>query len=303
MDSTIDELVSHPINLNEAFVIRTATGGIVSTSLYGLSDVTTFPKTYHFLRLSVHLEQIGDMYLFPPITSAKHQKKLESVLAFLSDAQFDRLVRILACSPGPRIRKFLEICAMLPEDLERLQEAQAERLSPQGLTTAAQEPSPPALQLFQQHMPNLPTIDLDELLSAHIHSDHPIFLRFSIDDMSGAADLLLKLALHMQQTSLGVPISNIELLHRFASLSDTISAQLLMAWESKWPVIWEGVDTFTLDLTTAYGPDGVFLPTKQWLADVSRFRNATPAWLRILAPTRELETAMYEAYGIAPQVQ
>ncbi|CAF9911484.1 MAG: hypothetical protein ALECFALPRED_007336 [Alectoria fallacina] len=81
MDSIIDELVSHPINLDEAFVIRTATGGIVSTSLYGLSDVTTFPKTYHFLRLSVQREQFGDVYLFPPITSAKTPKEARECLS------------------------------------------------------------------------------------------------------------------------------------------------------------------------------------------------------------------------------
>ncbi|CAF9911481.1 MAG: hypothetical protein ALECFALPRED_007335 [Alectoria fallacina] len=132
----------------------------------------------------------------------------------------------------------------------------------------------------------------------------PSFSDSASTDKSGAADLLPKLA----PSTCSKQVSALpHLQHRAPAplpqaLSDTISAQLLMEWEcSKWPVTYGKASSTPsrLDLTTAYGPDGVFSPTKQWLAaHASRFRNATPAWFRILAPTRELETAMYEAYGM-----
>ena len=60
---------------------------------------------------------------------------------------------------------------------------------------------------------------------------------------------------------------------------------------------WHGFNEFTLDLRRAYAPDGVFLPSNKWLGELSRYRNAAPAVFRILAPTPEIQTEGYAAFG------
>ena len=71
--------------------------------------------------------------------------------------------------------------------------------------TGAFFPPPPRYSFSSNTSPNLPTIDSDELLSAHIDSTHPIFLRFSIDGQVRRGRPAPKTRpLHMQQTSLGV---------------------------------------------------------------------------------------------------
>ena len=116
--------------------------------------------------------------------------------------------------------------------------------------------------------------------------------------MDGAQDLLLKIALDMHDSGPDLGSANIILLQRFVSLSDTISSQLkLNLMDSKWPMDWHGFNEFTLDLRRAYAPDGVFLPSNKWMGELNRYRNAAPAVFRILAPTPEIQTEAYAAFG------
>ncbi|KAL9128196.1 MAG: hypothetical protein Q9175_007578, partial [Cornicularia normoerica] len=300
MDASVDELVSHPIDLNDAFVIRTASGEEARTSLCGLSDLTTYAKTYHCLKLRLELENSRVIYHLPFEGSIEHQWKLESVIASLSDAQFNTFVKILACSPPTRHRMYLGICAMLPRDLVALQEARADRLS-EASNHAAQENSPWAFPqvLRPQIHDDAPSGNYIEIPPADSQDRKSIHLSFSIDDVTGAADLILQIALNMEEAGLYMDVSNIELLQRFARLSDTVSRQLTMKWMGKWPVSWQGIDEFTLDLRKAHGPDGVFLPSKKWLAGLNRYRNATPIMFKIRAPTKELEKETYDSFGLS----
>lgn len=225
-----------------------------------------------------------------------HQAKFERVLSSLSDAQFEMLARILACSPRPRHQMYISICGMLfPQDLEVLQNLRAYRHSGASNLTPP-ELSPVAFQAFPRS--NHPPAKLDKTQQPRSESWKSLCITFSIDDVDGAGDLLLKIALHMRQSGLDLDSTNILLLQRFASLSHTISNQLLLEWMSKWPLDGQTVDELTLDLRKAYAPDGVFLPSKEWLQTLNQHRDSAPTVLRILAPTKELETETYSAFGV-----
>ena len=116
--------------------------------------------------------------------------------------------------------------------------------------------------------------------------------------MEGASDLLLKIAINMAQSGLDLETTNIELLQRFASLSRIISKQLTRKWAGKWPLEWQEIDEFTLDLRNAYAPDGVFLPSKEWLEWLDKYRFYTPSVFNIRAPNKELKTMALNAFGI-----
>ena len=288
MDASVNELLSHPINLDGVFTIRTASGDTERASPDGLPSTATYPKSYQLLKIRLAQEQCRDIYDIESETHDKRQRKLDNVLAHLSDAQFEEFVRILARAPIPRHRMYLGICATLPRDLVAWQEIQE---SPQ---TGALILSPLAFPIAQY--PHGPTSRWDEL-QHRPPGWKSRFVFFSIDDVDGAQDLLLKIALDMHESGLDLGSANIILLQRFASLSDTISSQLKLKWMSKWPMDWHGFNEFTLDLRRAYAPDGVFLPSNKWLGELNRYRNAAPAVFRILAPTPEIQTEAYAAFG------
>ena len=54
----------------------------------------------------------------------------------------------------------------------------------------------------------------------------------------------------------------------------------------KWPLIFESVDAFTLDLRKAYEMDGVFLPTREMLKEVGKYRNVTSAYFKVMISER-----------------
>ena len=265
-------------------------------SLNGLPIAMTYPKTYRLLKAHLAKEQCKDIYDMQTEAHTDHQTKLESVLASLSDAQFEKLAKILACSPKPRHRMYISICAMLfPQDLATLQDLQAYHHSGAS-NLAPAELSPLAFQAAPS--PTASTTKLHENQQAQPKSWNSICITFSTDDVDGAGDLLLKTALHMHRLGLDLRSTNILLLQRFASLSNVISHQLLRKWESKWPLDWQAIDEFTLDLRRAYAPDGVYLPREEWLHDLSRHGRFAPTVFRVLAPTEDLEMEAYNAFGI-----
>ena len=334
IDASIDELLLHPIDLRNAFSIRTASGDSTPASLCGLSERRTYHKSYHNLKNRLQLEHTKVLYPRPFEKSAEHEKKLDSTIASLSDAQFDVFFKVLASSPDSRHRMYLGICAMLPRDLEALQKEQTDRLSWKS-DLAAQHPSqwafPPSLQ---QHNSDASTAFPNEMLqfqpqenwnavafpqplqphdpdaeTSNVINETPpqarpreswntVDLSFSIDDVDGAAGLLLQIALNMEEAGFDPNVSNVELLQRFASLCDTVSNQLVVKWLSKWPLVWDGIDEFTLDLENAYGPDGCYLPTERWLKMLNSYRNATPPVFKVKAPTKELTREAYVAFGL-----
>lgn len=103
--------------------------------------------------------------------------------------------------------------------------------------------------------------------------------------MDGARDLLVKIARNMSQIGLDPGSCNILLLQHLASLSQTVSKQLLRKWalESRWPESWKGIDEVTLDLRRAYAPDGIYLPTLERLQKLKESRDATPSVFTIIA--------------------
>ena len=296
MDASIDEFLSHPINLNEIFTIRTPSGGTETASLDGLPSTATYPKSYQLLKIRLAQEYCRDIHDIESETSDERQRKLDSVLACLSDAQFDVFVGILAHSPTPRYRMYLGICATLPRDLVAWQEIQ-ESPPPAAVILSPPMLSPLAFQITEHPHGPRPRTRWDELQQDRPLSWKSRFVSFSIDDVDGAPDLLLRIALHMQESGLDLASSNIFLLQQFASLTKTISSQLTLNWISKWPMDWHRFNEFTLDLRKAYAPDGVFLPSIKWLGELNRYRSAAPAVFRILAPTPEIEMEAYAAFG------
>ena len=90
---------------------------------------------------------------------------------------------------------------------------------------------------------------------------------------------------HTKVSQSGIdPCSNgILLLQRFASLCRRVSTRLLMRWELKlgWLENWKGIDEVTLDTRRAYAPDGIYLPSEEWLQSLS---DATARVFKTLAP-------------------
>ncbi|KAL9065265.1 MAG: hypothetical protein Q9161_008344 [Pseudevernia consocians] len=252
MDLTIDELISHPSISSEPFNIRTASGDKEPISLAGLSNQSTYPKTYHCFKLFLEPEGTKVIYDSPFEANVEHQTILESVLASLSDAQFDALVKILACSLAPRHRISLGICAMLPQDLEALQKSEADRVELRIIDPAVQKASPPANHFLHPHSRCELAYD-PEIIRIHNQSS-------------------------------GMDPFNIEVLRRFANLWELNSRKLVLECMGKLPLIFESVDAFTLDLRKTYGPDDVFLPTRELLKEVGKYRNATPACFKVMIP-------------------
>ena len=298
MDASIDALVSYHYNHQGAFDILAATTGEPEpASLYGLPNQATYPKGYQFLKQRLQREKCSLIWDLEAEIDPEHRRKLESELASLSDAQFDMLVRVLAFAPVARHGLYLIILASLPRDLGVLRDVHACRQS--GATNFA-HPLPWERQIARQLLfPKHITVPAtaDEAQQQPLSRPKSLHLTFSIDDVDGAADLLLKMALR-RDAEQSYYHGNVDLLHQFALLSRTVASQLCVKWMGRWPVNWEGIDEFTLNLLTAYGPDGIFVPTKQWLQGLNRMRNATPKVFRILAPNREMETNAYGVFGV-----
>ncbi len=267
---------------------------MIDVSLLGLSNVSTSPKTYNLLKRCLQQEKSEFICESPFASSVEHQNKLDSVIASLSDAQFHVLTRMLACSPPPRHLIYLGICAMLPQDLQALQGSEAIHLATGVPEFAKQKYLYPANKYLHQKIPSNYGKRTQVLRHNRIYT-------WSIDDVPGARDLLLKTVLYLKGVGSGMNASNISVLQRFASLSETVSRELTRRWSGKWPLIWKGIDKITLDVTSAYGPDGVFLPTAEMLQVLNRDRDATPFGFRIIAPTEVPERMLYEACGYERQ--
>lgn len=286
MDAPVDVLVARPIDLNGAFALRTPSGDVDTVSLCGLSNERDprFVKTYGALKQYLIMNNYESVVLEPYEAGDPREGRLESVLASLSDEQFQVFARILLCSSRSRHLKYLGICSMVPQELEEWQRNRAH----------------PTLQ---QGTPNAPAANSDETPQAHVQSQNNVYISFSINDVEGASELAMKIALNMKENGL-VPnaLFNVELLQRFASLSETVSRQLTLRWMGKWPVTWAGIDEVTLDLREAHGPDGEYLATKEWLEGLSRLRRPTSRMVTILAPTAELRREAYVAFNMVPLV-
>ena len=268
---------------------------MVSESLCLLPSAKTFSKTYQSLKHRLAIEQSWDLCHMDVEVNPERQKKFERVLASLSDAQFETFVRILASSPFPRQEVYVGICSLLPRDLQMLQGISAYRLTGQY--------NPDPIGLSPSELPISQFLSDPKARSGQAQRARPndwkcLYIPFSINDVEGASDLLLKIAKNMIQSGLDLETTNIELLQRFASLSRIISRQLTRKWAGKWPLEWEGIDEFTLDLRNTCGPDGVFLPNKEWLEFLDRHRFYTPSLFNIRAPNKELEIMAYNAFGI-----
>ena len=271
LDASIDELISKPINLKEVFTIRTASGDKIAASLCGLPINNTFTKTYQVLKSKLEAKDCMDICDLQECVK-EQKKQLEAVLASLSNAQFWVFVDILAGSPRARHRMYLSICAMVPGDLEDMQ-----KIYPQHAWNAP-VPSPSAFPMTQPVNVHDPEPKPDGMVH-HPDGRHCLYISFSIDDVDGARDLLVKIAQNMSKIGLDPGSCNTLLLQQFASLSQTVSNQLLRKWalKFKWPESWKGIDEVTLDLRRAYAPDGIYLPTVEWLEKLKESRDATPS--------------------------
>ena len=266
------------------FTIRTASGDMGPASLCGMPKRRTYAKTYQLLKTKladINCMDICDLQECGP----EHGDKLEKILATLSDAQFDVFVKILASSPRARHRMYLSICAMIPGELENMQNIYPEH------AWHAPVPSPFAFPITQPISIHGPEPKTDGLVHSQPDGRRCLQISFNIDDVDGARDLLVKLGHKMSQIGLDPYSSSILFLQQFANLCQTVSKQLLKTWASKykWPESWKGIDEVTLDLRRAYAPDGIYLPSEEWLQDLKESRDATPSVFMILAPTATLE--------------
>ena len=253
-------------------------------SLCGLPEKSTFAKTYQLLKTK--LEAANSIHICDYRDCRREWAEiLESVLASLSDAQFEVFVKILASSPRARHRRYLSICALRPGELEWMQNFYAQH------SWNLSVPSPFAFApIFQGICVGEPEPQPDGMVVHQPSGRHRLYISFSIDDVDGAFDLLVKTAHKTSHLGLDPNVSNILLLQQFASLCQTVSEQLLRKWESKYKSreSWKGIDEVTLDLRRAYAPDGVYLPTGEWLQELKESRDAKPTVYSIRGPTRRL---------------
>ena len=292
LDESIDELISKPINVKGVFTIRNGSGQMVPASLCGKSKKSTFAKTYDLLK--AHLEIIDCMDICDLYECETEQvEKLESVLASLSDVQFLMFVKILASSPRARHRMYLSICALVPGELEDM------RAIYQQHAWNAPVPFPFAFPMTQPMIVHDPKPKPEGMVLHHSDGRHSLHISFSIDDVDGARDLLVKIAHKMSKKGFDPSSSNIILLQQFASLCQTVSKELLGKWESKfkWPESWKEIDEVTLDLRRAYAPDGVYLPTAEWLQNLKETRDATPRVFITLVPTGIVEERVRDYFN------
>ena len=253
---------------------------MIPASLCGLPERTTYAKTYQFLKSnlafynSVHICDIQKC-------ETRNQEKLETVLASLSNTQFQTFVNILTISQRARHRMYMSICAMVPSELEDMQTIYAPSRRNEPVPSLFAFPLPPIINANdpKPKPEGITQLQPDGRLCLHIS--------FMIEDVDGARDLLVKIAHKMSQSGSDPYSSNILLLQQFASLCQTVSKQLLRRWELKykWPESWKGIDEVTLDLRRAYAPDGIFLPSEDWLQNLRESRDATPGVFTIWAPT------------------
>ena len=284
MFESIDELVSVPVLALNGFTARTASGDIQRVSLGGLASQSTFEKTFQRLKLSLLTRGCWDI-VDVRLEGLDHHERLERVLASLSDAQFNMLVWIMASSPVPRLHYYLGICAMVPRDVDVLIRFETQRPSGRFMLPRPAD-SPVALRTTP--ISDAPAVGSGGMLQGQHLRWNSVYISFSIDDVDGAADLLVK-------TMRARPSNNIGHLQRFAILSLIVSKQLRHKWARKWPTEWKEIDSLTLDLRKAFAPDGVYLATAEWLQNLNRFRTAAPIVCRILAPTEYLRTQAYYA--------
>ena len=265
---------------------------MVPASLCGKPKKSTFAKTYDLLR--THLETVHCMDICDFQECEMEQvEKLESVLASLSDVQFLVFVKILASSQRVRHRLYLSICALVPGELEDMQ-----RIYQQHALDAP-VPSPFAFPMTQPMSDHDPKPKPEGMGLDRSDGRRSLNISFNIDDVDGARDLLVKIAHKMSKTGFDLSSSNIILLQQFASLCQTVSKQLLRKWELKfkWPESWKEIDEVTLDLRRAYAPDGVFLPTAEWLQNLKETRDATPRVFIILVPTGIMEEGVRDSFN------
>lgn len=110
-----------------------------------------------------------------------------------------------------------------------------------------------------------------------------LYLAFSIDDVPGATDLHRNSESAMQQPD--GSIDNLKVLGHFAYLSDIKSRELPTIWWYKFSAIcWLALDSLTLDMRNAYGPDGEFLANADWVRTLPWFRKGVPPKFTILTP-------------------
>ena len=248
-------------------------------SLCGLPERSTYAKTCQLLNNKVAYIRGRDICDVQE-REDEHKDKLETVIASLSDAQFEVFFNILAGSQRATNWMYLSICAMVPGELEDMQ-----KFYPQH---EWKEPVPSlfAFKITQLVRLHGPEPKPDGMVHLQPDGRRCLNISFNIDDVDGARDLLVKIADKMSQQGLDPYSSPILLLQQFASLCQTVSKQLLMKWESKYKRLesWEGIDEVTLDLRRAYAPDCTYLPSDEWLQNLKPPRDATSRVFTIVAP-------------------
>lgn len=100
MDASVNEGLSHPINLDGVFTIRTASGDTERASLNGLPSTATYPKSYQLHKIRLAQEQCRDIYDIESETHDERQRKLDNVLAVGTSLR--RSIRGVRQDPGTR---------------------------------------------------------------------------------------------------------------------------------------------------------------------------------------------------------
>ena len=271
-------------------------------SLCGLPATTTYLKSYDVLKHKLKQQKCQGMCDIQSEIGIEWQTKLERFLNALSDQQFETLARVLASSPEPRHRMYLGICAMLPRDVELLQNRRAFRQAGKLILPPLPASSSMTLLIPQwiHRIGFTPLSTIDQVQESRSRNGKSVYVSFSIDDVPGAEDLLLTIALRMQTCGfdLNDNFNTLQTLQRFAGLLSIVSKKLILKWMAKLRLERQGVDQITLDLRKAYLPDGIFLPKHAWLQISKMCRSAGPIVIKILAPTKELETELYTEFGI-----
>jgi hypothetical protein len=111
---------------------------------------------------------------------------------------------------------------------------------------------------------------------------------FTIRDLPGADDILSSLKDAKKGKSGDAEQDKLELLERFANHCDDIKHKLHIIWRAKFLAVhWLKLESITLDVRNAHGPDGEFLAHADWIGTLPRFRHGLPEIFNIVADSEQ----------------
>ena len=185
-------------------------------------------RTYHSLKIHVQLGRSKIWHQRPFGNNVEHERKLESTIAPLLDAQLRELAKVLANSPDSRHRTYLASAQCCPETWKCCRQSRRTASWKNLSDLLVQDSSSWASsQILQQRDPHAPAATTNETLRAqfqaswssfalpHTLQQHDsgaetdsdnetqqtqlrnnwksVYLSFGIDDIDRAASLLLKI--------------------------------------------------------------------------------------------------------------